>query len=88
MRTTLDIDGPVLRELKQLQRREKRTLGEIVSELLADALGRRRAKPVKRPAFEWTTRAMHARIDLADKDALYAVLDERAGIPSKRSRRS
>ena len=84
MRTTLDIDGPVLRELKQLQKREKRALGAIVSDLLADALGRHRTRPLKRPAFSWTARAMHARVDVADKDALYAALDGTGGIPPKR----
>lgn len=88
MRTTLDIDGPVLRELKQLQKKEKKALGAIVSDLLAEALGRRRARPVKRAAFAWTTRAMHARVDLADKDALYAALDGTGGIGPKRGGRS
>lgn len=76
MRTTLDIDGPVLRELKQLQKKEKKTLGRLVSDLLADALGRRRTKPVRRSGFVWASRAMGARVDLRDKDALYAVLDQ------------
>jgi hypothetical protein len=84
MRTTLDIDGPVLRELKQLQKKERKSLGAIVSDLLAEALGRRRAKPVKRPVFAWTTRAMHARVDLADKDALYAALEGTRAIGPKR----
>jgi hypothetical protein len=38
MRTTLDIDAPLLRELKQLQKKEKKALGAIVSDLLAEAL--------------------------------------------------
>jgi hypothetical protein len=88
MRTTLDIDGPVLQELKKLQKREKKTLGEVVSDLLADALGRRSAQPVKRPAFAWTARAMHARVDVADKDALYAALDGNGTIPPRRGGRS
>jgi hypothetical protein len=88
MRTTLDIDGPVLRELKQLQKKEKKALGAIVSNLLAEALGRRRAKPVKKPAFSWTTRAMHARVDLADKDALYTALDQTGVTGPKRGGRS
>ena len=88
MRTTLDIDGPVLRELKQVQKQENKTLGRLVSDLLADALGRRRAKPVKRSALTWTTRAMRPRVDLADKDALYAALDEAGATPAKRGGRS
>jgi hypothetical protein len=45
-----------------------------VSELLADALARRRASR-RRPAFAWTVRPMKALVDLADKDAVYAALD-------------
>ena len=39
MRTTLDIDDPVLRELKELQTREGKSLGRLVSDLLARAEG-------------------------------------------------
>ena len=75
MRTTLDIDSPVLRELKALREREGRSLGALASELLAEALARRR--PARTPSsFRWTSRPMRARIDLADKDALYAELDK------------
>jgi hypothetical protein len=82
MRTTLDIEAPVLKDLRELQRREGGTLGELVSRLLADALARRSKKPVP-PAFEWTTRPMGARVDLADKDVVYAILDraDRAAEP-------
>ena len=88
MRTTLDIDGPVLRELKQLQKKESKTLGRLVSDLLADALGRRRTKPVRRSGFVWARRAMGARVDLTDKDALYAALDRGGHIGPKHRGRS
>ncbi len=74
MRTTLDIEAPVLKELRDLQKREGGTLGELASRLLADALARAREKQ-GRPAFEWTAQPMHARVDLEDKDAVYATLD-------------
>ena len=74
MRTTLDIDDPVLREVKAIHEKEGRSMGAVVSELLADALARRRtARP--RPAFRWTSRPMKALVDLSDKDAVYAALD-------------
>ena len=38
MRTTLNIDDTVLRALKRLQKKEKKPLGQLVSELLALAL--------------------------------------------------
>jgi hypothetical protein len=49
-------------------------MGAVVSELLADALARRRM-PCARPPFRWVSRPMNALVDLADKDAVYAVLD-------------
>jgi hypothetical protein len=49
-------------------------MGAVVSELLADALARRRA-PRARPAFRWISRPMNALVDLSDKDAVYAALD-------------
>ena len=83
MRTTVDIDEPVLREVKRLTRREGKALGRVVSELLAESLGRRRDQAPCVPAFVWTTRRMDARVDLADKDAVQAVLDasDEAGHP-------
>jgi hypothetical protein len=74
-RTTLDIDDPILREVRALQEKEGRSLGRIVSELLAEALARRK-EPAKAPRLVWTSRPMHARVDLSDKEALYAVLDQ------------
>ena len=74
MRTTLDIDDPILREVKAIHQREGRSIGAIVSELLAGALARRRpSRP--RPSFRWTARSMKRLVDLADTEAVYAVLD-------------
>lgn len=61
-----------------MQKQKKKSLGDLVSQLLAEALAyrsRRRAAPRE---FRWVSRAMGARIDISDKDALYAALDERA----------
>jgi hypothetical protein len=75
MRTTLDIDGPILKEVKAIHEREGRSMGSIVSELLAEALARRRPRR-GRPPFRWTCRPMKSLVDLADKEAVYAILDE------------
>lgn len=82
MRTTLDLEAPVLKDLRELQRHEGGTLGGLASRLLAEALARRPKRPVA-PALEWTVRPMGARVDLADKDAVYAILDraDRAAEP-------
>jgi hypothetical protein len=76
MRTTLDIEVSVLKELRDLQKREgEGTLGALVSRLLAEALNRRRRSKQK-VTFEWTARPMGSRVDLADKEAVYAILDQ------------
>ena len=74
-RTTLDIDAPILGEVRALQKREGRSMGRIVSELLAEALTRRRA-PAAPPPFVWFSQPMHALVDPSDKEALHAVLDQ------------
>jgi hypothetical protein len=74
MRTTLDIDAPILREVKALHEREGRSMGAVVSELLAEALARRRSSRA-RPPFRWTSREMTSLVDLADKEAVYAAMD-------------
>jgi len=74
MRTTLDIDDPILREVKAIHGREGRSIGAIVSELLAEALARRRPSRA-RPSFRWTARPMKSLVDLTDKETVYAALD-------------
>ncbi len=75
MRTTINIATPVLEELKRIQKRDGGTLGELVSGLLAEGLGTRRAGPVE-DELDWTSKPMHARVDLEDKDAVFAILDD------------
>jgi hypothetical protein len=67
-RTTLDLDPSVLAELKRRQRREGKSLGRLVSELLADRL-RRDVLPAPEP-FAWHARPMTARVDLEDAEAV------------------
>ena len=73
-RTTLDIDTPVLQEVKRLQQSEGKSLGRLVSDLLSEALGSRRQSPGPRELV-WTAQDMRARIDIGDKEALHAALD-------------
>jgi len=70
MRTTLDIDDHILREVKAIREKEGRSVGAIVSELLAEALARRPSRA--RPSFRWTSRPMKAQVDLTDKESIYA----------------
>ena len=73
-RTTLDIDGSILREVRALQEKEGRSMGRIVSELLAEALALRKGR-CEVPRLAWVSRPMPALVDLSDKEALYAALD-------------
>lgn len=70
-RTTIDIDAAVLRELERRKQREGKTLGRLVSELLAAALER----PDDPRAFEWYSQPMRALVDLEDKEAVRRALD-------------
>jgi len=75
MRTTVDIDQPVLNDLKRLQKREGKSLGRLMSDLLAEALGRRRARVEAPPPFRWHATPGRPLADLADKERLYEILD-------------
>ena len=77
MRTTLDIDDPILADLKRLQKREGKSLGRLVSDLLAQSLANPHAPARKAPALKWITQPMGARIDLSDREALLDAMDER-----------
>ena len=68
MRTTIDLDPSVLAELKRRGQGEGKSLGRLVSELLAHALDRD-APPAPEP-FEWQARPMAARVDLDDPEAV------------------
>ena len=76
MRTTLDIDAPILKDLKRLQRREGKSLGRLVSDLLAQALATRRTASPPPPPFQWISKPMQARVDMADKHALLDAMDD------------
>ena len=74
-RTTLDIDTPLLKQLKRLQRREGKSLGRLVSDLVAEALARHRPPRRRLAQLRWHSQPMRPLVDLADKDAVYAALD-------------
>ncbi len=74
MRTTVDIDDPVLAELKRLQQRDGRSLGRLVSDLLLQSLAQQPAA-AREPAAPWAVQPMGARVDLSDRDALLDAMD-------------
>ena len=77
MRTTIEIDDPILKEVKRLQRRTGHSLGRLISDLLARSLAEARQAEPATPAFHWISVDMGARIDLRDKDALLDAMDKR-----------
>ena len=83
MRTTVDIDDPILKDLKKIQQKEGKSLGRLISDLLAQAIGERKSPKASAKPFRWVSKAMGARIDLSDREALYAAM-EREPQPSER----
>ena len=83
----MDIDDPVLRDLKEMQKREGKSLGRLISDLLAHALGQRRRQKAATPEFRWATHSMGARVDLADRDAVYDVMEPEPAPSSRKGRR-
>jgi hypothetical protein len=73
-RTTLDIDASILRELRRRGKRERKSMGQIASELLAAALAL--SGPTAAGEFRWTSADLgEPRIDLDDDEALRRALD-------------
>ena len=83
-RTTVNLDALVLRDLKRLQKRERKPLGRLISESLAQALRSPRSAESANMRFAWTSRPMRARVDLTDKEAVQAALNAEAGTVERR----
>jgi hypothetical protein len=81
-RTTVDIDGPVLEDVKRIQRRERKSLGRTVSDLLSEAVSRYGPRKERPRRLRWISKPMRARVDLADKEAVRAAAD--AGLLPRR----
>ncbi len=78
MRTTIDIDDPVLQELKAVGAGEGKSLGRLVFYLLAAALASRsQGRTTGTKPLRWLSKPMAARVDLADREALYDAMENR-----------
>lgn len=74
-RTTLDLDPAVVRELRRRGQREGKSMGQVASEVLARALHEQDARQAA--PFEWLSRNLGVpRVDLEDREALRAALDQ------------
>jgi hypothetical protein len=73
-RTTLDLDGAVLAELRRRGRREGKSMGQVASEVLAKGMAEGTDRPV--PALQWRSDNLgEPLVDLEDKEAVRAALD-------------
>lgn len=77
MRTTIDLADPVLKELKALRKKEGGSLGEWASRLIADALSKRSSGAGRPAKLRWSSQPMRAKVDLADKEAVFRALEGR-----------
>lgn len=76
MRTTLDIDGSVLEELRRRSARERKSMGQVASELLASALAEHNRDDAAQ-TFTWRSEKLGApRVDLEDKEAVRRALED------------
>jgi hypothetical protein len=77
MRTTVDIDDPVLKDLKKLQKKEGKSLGRLISDLLAQAIGARKSAKTPARSMRWISKDMGARVDVADPEAVYSAMEKK-----------
>ena len=73
-RTTIDLDTSVLAELRRRSRRQRKSMGQLASEILAAAMAESEGESA--PAFEWVSRDLgKPKVNLEDKGSVGAILD-------------
>jgi hypothetical protein len=73
-RTTLVLEDACMDGVREVARREGRQLSDVVNDLLAEGLQRRRAR--RRAAFDLPVFSMgRPRVNLGDRNALEALMD-------------
>lgn len=73
-RTTLDLDGSVLAELRRRGQIEGKSMGQVASELLARGLAE--GANQRAPALQWRSGDLgEPLVDLEDRDAVQEALD-------------
>jgi hypothetical protein len=77
IRTTIDLDPTVLEVLRRRSKQQRKSMGQLASELLAPALAESETPP---RAVRWATQAAgRPRVDLEDKDRVWQILDRGRG---------
>jgi hypothetical protein len=77
-RTTLDLDVSVLRALRRRGSLERKSMGQVASELLARTLAEPADSQADEPLHWISSDLGQPRVDLEDKEAVRAILDERS----------
>lgn len=73
-RTTIDLDPAILRELRRRGAREGKSMGQVASELLAQAVAEPTNLPT--PDFTWTVADLGTPlVDLEDPEAVRRALE-------------
>ena len=78
MRTTIDLDATVVKELKRRSKGAGKSMGQLASELLATSLGEQDGRHRNPPGLTWIAKDLgRPLVDLEDKEAVRAMLDVR-----------
>jgi len=78
MRTTIDLDPTVVKELKRRSKGAGKSMGQVASELLAKSLREQAGQPRNPSGLAWIAKDLgRPLVDLEDKEAVRALLDAR-----------
>jgi hypothetical protein len=77
MKTTLNLDEQLMRDVKQLAAAQGRTLTSVVETALRDLLQRSTEKPDNTFDFPVVRGGGPPKVDVADRDALYDLMEGR-----------
>ena len=76
MRTTINLDPTVIKELKRRSKGAGKSMGQVASELLATSLRKRNGDPGDAAGFEWIAKDLgRPLVDLEDKEAVRVAFD-------------
>ena len=78
MRTTIDLDPTVVKELKRRSKGAGKSMGQVASELLATSLREQAGRPRDPDGLRWIAKDLgRPLVDLEDKEAVRALIDVR-----------
>lgn len=75
MKATIELDESVMAQLERLRKEQGTSLSQLIADLLNQALKQRPVPDENDHAPRWISREMHARVDIADRDAVWAAME-------------